>query len=86
MNANLTTDAQLDITIPQLLVYSRGVADFILEDQHDVSRDVNRFLNRELSMPEGCALNDNLVERLKWLYSMYINGFGGIFIDDEWWG
>ena len=75
---NLTKDAQLYESIPTLLEFSRHIS----EDQHDVSRDVNRFL-RELSMPEGCVLDDNLMEGVKWLESMYGNGVNGILIDDD---
>ena len=78
---NLTTDAQLNMTIPLLLEYSRGAADFIFDEENQQDH-VNRFL-RELSMPEGCVLDDNLMEGVKWLESMYGNGVNGILIDDD---
>jgi len=78
---NLTKDVQLYESIPTLLEFSH-IANSILEDQHDVSGVVNRFL-RELSMPEGGVLDDNLMEGVKWLESMYSCGVNGILIGDD---
>ena len=78
---NLTTDAQLNMTIPLLLEYSRGAADFIFDEENQQDH-VDHFL-RELAMPEGCALDYNLMEGVKWLESMYANGVNGILMDDD---